>query len=75
VIESSLFDQRFTRRCEALAHEFNSNELSQLHQWRLWYAGERACSDALPEAALLARCDAAFRASGVRISRLQRQVS
>jgi len=74
-VESSLFDQRFARRCDALAHEFNSKDLNQLHQWRLWYACEQGCSDGLPEAALLARCDAAFRASEVTVSRLQRQVA
>jgi len=41
----------------------------------LWYAGERGCSDALPGAALLARCAAAFRATEVTISRLQQQVA
>ena len=55
-MESSLFDQRFARRCEALSPEFNSEELRQLHQWRLWYAGERGCSDALPGAAPGALC-------------------
>jgi len=74
-VESSLFDQRFARRCDALAHEFNSKDLSQLHQWRLWYECERACSNGLPEAALLARCDAAFRASEVTVSHFQRQVA
>jgi len=73
--KSSLFDQRFARRCETLAHEFTIKELSQLHQWRLWYAGERGCSDALPGAALLARCAVAFRSSEVKISRLQSQVA
>ena len=75
-IDSSLFDQRFACRCEALAHEFSAEHLRQLHQWRLWYAGERGCSDALPEAALLARCAAAFRdVEEVTISRLQSQVA
>jgi len=74
-MESSLFDQRFARCCEALAHEFKSDGLSQLHQWRLWYAGERSCADALPGAALLARCAAAFRAAAVHPSRTQRQVA
>jgi len=73
--ESSLFDQRFARRCETLTDEFSVASLSQLHQWQLWYAGERGCSDALPGAALLARCAAAFRASEVTISGLQRQVA
>ena len=41
----------------------------------MWYAGERGCSDALPGAALLARCAAAFRATEVTISRLQQQVA
>jgi len=74
-IDSSLFDQRFACRCEALAHEFSAEHLRQLHQWRLWYAGERGCSDALPEAALLARCAAAFRDVEVTVSRLQSQVA
>jgi len=74
-LESSLFDQRFAHQCDALAHEFNSLDLSQLHQWRLWYASERACSDGLPSAALLARCDAAFRAAEAQPSRLQRDVA
>ena len=73
--ETSLFDQRFAHHCDALAHEFNSSDLCQLHQWRLWYASERACSDALPGAALLARCDAAFRAAEAQPSRLQRDVA
>jgi len=73
--ESSLFDQGFAHHCDALAHEFSSNNLCQLHQWRLWYASERACSDALPEAALLARCDSAFRAAWVQPSLLQRDVA
>jgi len=60
-VVSTLFDQRFARRCEALAHKFSHEELRQLHQWRLWYAGERGCSDALPGAQLLARCASAFR--------------
>jgi len=74
-MESSLFDQHFARRCEALAHEFNVENLCQLHQWRLWYAGERGCSDALPGAALLARCAAAFRALEVAPTRTQREVA
>jgi len=73
--ESSLFDQRFARRCDALAHEFNTQGLCQLHQWRLWYECERGCSNGLPGAALLARCDAAFRVSEVTVSRFQRQVA
>jgi len=74
-IESSLFDQRFARRCEALAHEFNDYELRQLHQWRLWYACERGCSDGLPGATLLARCAAVFRVSEAQPSHMQRQVA
>jgi len=74
-LELSLFDQRFAHQCDALAHEFNSLDLSQLHQWRLWYTSERACSDRLPSAALLARCDAAFRAAEAQPSRLQRDVA
>jgi len=73
--ESPLFDQRFAHHCDALAHEFSSNNLCQLHQWRLWYASERACSDALPGAAVLARCDSAFRAAEAQPSRLQRDVA
>jgi len=59
----ALFDQHFARRCDALADEFNVKELRQLHQWHLWYVGERACSDGLLGAALLAHCEAAFQAS------------
>jgi len=73
--ESSLFDQRFAHHCDAFAHEFNSLDLSQLHQWRLWYAGERAYSDGLPSAALLARCDAAFRSQESQPSRMQGDVA
>jgi len=73
--ESSLFDQRFAHHCDALADEFSLEALGQLHQWRLWYASERACSDALPGAALLARCDAAFRSADSQPSRLQRDVA
>jgi len=74
-VESSLFDQRFACRCDALAPKFSIENLCQLHQWRLWYASERGCSDRLPGAALMARCDAAFRASEVTVSRLQTQVA
>ena len=73
--ESSLFDQRFAHHCDALAHEFSLEALCQLHQWRLWYVSERACSDALPGAAVLARCDSAFRAAEAQPSRLQRDVA
>ena len=73
--ESSLFDQRFAHHCDALAHAFSTEYLRQLHQWRLWYASERACSDGLPGAALLARCDAAFRSAEAQPSRLQRDVA
>jgi len=74
--ESSLFDQRFAHHCDAFAHEFNSLNLSQLHQWRLWYAGERACSDGLPSAALLARCDGApFWSQESQPSRMQGDVA
>jgi len=73
--ESSLFDQRFAHHCDALADEFSLEALCQLHQWHLWYASERACSDALSGAALLARCDAAFRATEAQPSRLQRDVA
>jgi len=73
--ESSLFDQRFARRCEELAHEFPIQGLSQLHQWRLWYESERTSSDGLPGTALLARCAAAFREAEAQSSRLQRQVA
>jgi len=59
----ALFDQHFARRCDALADEFNVKDLCQLHQWHLWHVGERACSDGLLEAALLARCEAALQAS------------
>jgi len=73
--ESSLFDQRFAHHCDALADEFSLEALGQLHQWRLWYVSERACSDALPRAAVLARCDSAFRAAEAQPSRLQRDVA
>jgi len=74
-IEPSLFDQRFARQCDALAHEFGTTELRQIHQWRLWYAGERGCSDGLPGAALLARCAEAFRDSEFTISHFQSDVA
>jgi len=70
----ALFNQHFARRCDALAGEFSVEALTQLHLWRLWYAGEHACSDGLPGAALLARCEAAFRASKTKPSKAQRQV-
>jgi len=72
--ESSLSDQRLAHQCDALAHEFRSDGLCQLHQWHLWYASERACS-ALPGPALLASCDAAFRAAEAQPSRLQRDMA
>jgi len=53
----------FARRCSALADKFSIENLFQLHQWHLWYVCERACSDGLLGAALLARCEAAFQAS------------
>ena len=59
----ALFNQHFARRCDALADKFSVEALTQLHLWHLWYAGERAWSDGLPGAGLLARCEAAFRAS------------
>jgi len=59
-VVSTLFDQRCALRCEALANEFSREELCQLHEWRLWYEGERGCSDALPGAKLLARCASAW---------------
>jgi len=74
-IPSSLFDQRFACRCDALADEFSVENLCQLHQWRLWYESERGCSEGLPGAALLARCGASFRASEAQPSRLQRLVA
>jgi len=61
MLDSSLFDQRFARCCDVLADEFSVEALCQLHQWRLWYAGDRAGSEGLPGDALLARCEAAFR--------------
>jgi len=73
--ESSLFDQCFAHHCDALADEFSLENLCQLHQWRLWYASERACSDALPRAALLARCDAASRSADSQPSRTQGDVA
>jgi len=74
-VESSLFDERFARRCDALAHEFNRKDLCQLHQWRLWYASERACSVGVPGDALMARCAVAFRATKAQPSHFQRQVA
>jgi len=55
--EPSFFDQHFAHRCDALADEFSVEALCQLHQWRLWYAGE---PDGLPGAELLGSCKAAF---------------
>jgi len=72
---SSFFDEHFALRCEALAHEFEIEELSQLHQWQLWYAGERGCYDALPGEGLLVRCAAAFRVPAAAVSQLQSQVA
>ena len=74
-VESTLFDQRFARRCDALTHGFTVRTLCQLHQWRLWYECERACSEGLPGPALLTRCAATFQATKARPSRFQRQVA
>jgi len=72
---TSLFGQRFARHCDALTDEFRTENLYQLHQWRLWYERERACSSGLPGAALLARCDAAFRSVETQPTRMQREVA
>jgi len=73
--QSPLFDRPFARRCEALALDFRPGAFCQLHQWRLWYAGERKFSDALPQPLFLARCSAAFRAAKTQPTDLQRQVA
>ena len=66
----TLFNQHFARRCIALADEFSVENLRQLHQWHLWYTGEHAGSDGLPGAALLARCEAVFRATKTKPSKV-----
>jgi len=63
--DSTLFGQRFAQRCEELygsmeAGEAGGDDCSQLHQWRLWYNGERGLSEALPGDALLQQCHEAF---------------
>ena len=71
---SGLFGQRFSRRCEEVATELTIKNLRQLHQWALWNAGERGCSDGLPSDALLERCRAAFGSEEGRPSQTQRRV-
>eukprot|EP00962_Isochrysis_galbana_P044958 scaffold17563_cov117-Isochrysis_galbana.AAC.1 len=68
------FGQYFGHRCDVLAKRFSDEELSQLHQWWLWYAGERGQTTGLPSQELLQRCRVAFSAWKARPSRLQRQV-
>ena len=59
---AALFDERFAQRCDALASEFITKSLSQLHRWRVWRDGENHSAEAqpLPSPALLARCRLAF---------------
>ncbi len=69
-----LFSQRFAHRCEEVATELKIEDLRQLHQLALWYAGERGRSDGLPSDALLDRCRAAFCSEKGRPSQMQRNV-
>jgi hypothetical protein len=71
---SGLFGEQFARSCEEVAAELTHKNLSQLHQWALWHAGERGRSDCLPSDALLERCRAACCSNVGRPSRMQRDV-
>ena len=71
---SGLFGQRFARRCEELTAELSNEGMTQLQQWRLWHAGERGCSDGMPDDALLERCPTALGSEERQPSGLQRQV-
>jgi hypothetical protein len=49
-------------------------DLRQLHQWALWHADERGCSEGLPSRALLDWSRAAFGSEEAQPSGLQRRV-
>jgi hypothetical protein len=71
---SDLFGPSFGRRCDELACTFPSSSLSQLHQWRLWYCGERGQVAGLPSASLQAQCAAGFVKAEVHSSGMQDNV-
>jgi hypothetical protein len=69
-----LFGNDFSRRCDVLADSFMHEDLTQLHQWWLWYTSEKGQSKGLPSQKLLQRCRVAFSAADARPSNVQRQV-
>jgi hypothetical protein len=71
---AEFFGHAFSRRCDVLAGSFADEELSQLHQWWLWYASERGQTTELFSQELLQRCRGAFLAREAQPSNLQRQV-
>jgi hypothetical protein len=71
---AEFFGHDFGRRCDVLAGSFSDEQLSQLHQWWLWYASERGQTTELLRHELLQRCRMAFSATEARPSNLQRQV-
>jgi nicotinamide riboside kinase len=68
------FGHDFGSRCDVLAGSSSHEDLSQLHQWWLWYASERGQTTELLSQELLQRCRGAFSAMEARPSNLQRQV-
>lgn len=69
-----LFGKPFARRCDQLTSAFGRAELSQLHMWLLWHAGECGRSAGLPGDKLLRLAREAFVSVPAQPSRLQRQV-
>lgn len=72
--QSNLFGPSFGRRCDELAPIFCASSLSRLHQWRLWYSGERGQVAGLPSASLQDRCARAFSEQMVQSSKMQDDV-
>jgi hypothetical protein len=71
---AEFFGHEFGRRCNVLAGSFLHDDLSQLHQWWLWYESERVQTTELLSQELLQRCCGAFLARESQPSNLQRQV-
>jgi hypothetical protein len=70
----NFFRHDFGHRCDVLAGSLSHEQLSQLHQWWLWYASERGQTTELLSHELLQRFRGAFSAMEARPSNLQRQV-
>jgi hypothetical protein len=65
-----LFGYDFGRRCDVLGDSFLLEDLTQLHQWWLWYARERGQTAGLPSRDVLQRCRVAFSATDGQPSNL-----